>query len=244
MADPPPRIRARDLAKRYGPVPALAGVSLDVRAGESVALFGPNGAGKTTLLRILSLSLRPDAGSLTIDGIDAAHSPVALRARIGTVSHDAYLYDDLTAAENLALWARLHGVHDPVGRSRELLERAGLAHRADDAVRGFSRGMRQRVSVARALVHDPSILFLDEPWSGLDPQAAAALRATLAAMRDRDRAIVLVTHDHDVGLELADRWVILSRGRIAGAGDTAGIERDAFREIYRRSCEPLIGATA
>jgi heme exporter protein A len=235
-AEATPRIRARDVAKRFGAVPALAGVSLDVSSGETVALFGPNGAGKTTLLRILSLALRPDAGSLAVDGADSATAPAAIRARIGTVSHEAFLYDDLTARENLVFWARLYGVPDPGERADAVLDRAGLAHRADDPIRGFSRGMRQRVSVARALVHDPAILILDEPFTGLDPDAAETLSRTLAALRDGTRAIVVATHDLELGLVLADRWLILSRGRIAASGPVAEAEAGSFAARYRRAC--------
>jgi heme exporter protein A len=241
MPAAPPRIRARELVKRYGVVPALDGVTLDVAPGETLALFGPNGAGKTTLLRVLSGALAPDAGSLALDGREIAHAPAAVRATIGVVSHEAFLYDDLTARENLELWGRLYGVGSPRERARALLERAGLALRADDPVRTFSRGMRQRVSIARSLVHEPSILFLDEPSTGLDPEAWRSLRDTLASLRDGARAIVIATHDVELGLGLADRFLILARGRVTGEGSTAATDARSFAAAYEHACAPARG---
>jgi len=175
-----PAIETHGLSKRFGPIQAIDRLSVRVERGESVALFGPNGAGKTTLIRLLTLSLRATAGRFSVDGLDPALEDLRIRQRIGVISHQSFLYDDLSARQNLEFFARLYGVPAPGRRAAELLDTVGLAPRADDAVRTFSRGMQQRVSLARALVHRPSIVFLDEPFTGLDPHAARTLRLTLA----------------------------------------------------------------
>lgn len=223
-------LTARGLTRRFGARLALDGVDLDLAAGEAVAIFGPNGAGKTTLLRVLARSLTPTAGSVAVAG---AGDDLAARATIGLLSHHSFLYDDLTARDNLVFYGRLHGVADPLRRACDLLEATGLSHRADDPVRSYSRGMQQRLSLARALVHEPAILLLDEPFSGLDPAAAARLRLTLRAQRDEGRALLMTTHDLAEGLELSDRWLFLSRGRIVARGASADADRGALERAYR-----------
>jgi len=228
-ASPPAAIvGAEGLTKRFGPLLAVDRVDLEVHEGESVALFGPNGAGKTTLIRILCMSLRPTSGRVLIAGLDPRKDDLEIRRRIGLISHQSYLYDDLTARQNLEFFSRLHGVPDPAARAEELLEQFELANRADDAVGTFSRGMQQRVSLARSLVHDPPLVFLDEPFTGLDPYAAEMLRRTLEVLRDQRRTLVLVTHDLRQGLELSDRWLLLSRGRIVHKGVSKETDADSF----------------
>jgi heme exporter protein A len=214
----PLAIEARALAKRFGPILALEGIDFTLESGGALVVLGPNGAGKTTLLRLLTLGLRPDAGSLRIVGHDPARHARAIRSRIGLLSHESQLYDDLSARQNLEFFASLYGVPDRRGRVGRLLAEFELERRADDPLRHLSRGMRQRVSIARALVHDPELLFLDEPFAGLDTSAAARLRRTLATLREAGRTLLLVTHDPRQGLDLADRWLALSAGRIAGQG--------------------------
>lgn len=236
-------VGAEGLTKRFGPLLALDGVDLQVHPGESVALFGPNGAGKTTLVRILCMSLRPTSGRVLIAGLDPRKDDLEIRSRIGLISHQSFLYDDLTARQNLEFFSRLHGVPDPVARSEELLTRFELAHRADDAIGTFSRGMQQRVSLARSLVHDPSIVFLDEPFTGLDPYAAEMLRRTLEVLRDQQRTLVLVTHDLRQGLELSDRWLLLSRGRIVHRGESSQTDPTNFDAAsFRRLAQDARGA--
>jgi heme exporter protein A len=232
----PPAIETRSVTKRFGAVAALQSVDLRVETGESLALFGPNGAGKTTLIRILTLGLKPASGAFRVAGRDPGSDPLGIRQRIGLISHQSLLYDQLTAAENLEFFARLYGVEAPRRRSAELLDTIGLGHRADDPVGTLSRGMQQRVSIVRALVHDPPVVFLDEPFAGLDPLASGMLRETLERLRSRARTVLLVTHDLRRGLELSDRWVLLSRGRIveggsSGATDPATFERDYFGRL-------------
>jgi len=237
-------IGAVGLTKRFGALVALDHVDLSVRTGESVTLFGPNGAGKTTLIRILTLGLRLDDGRLSIAGFDPRKDDIEIRRRIGVISHHSFLYDDLSAGQNLEFYARLYGVADPAARSRELLELMGLAHREEDRVGDLSRGLQQRVSVARSLVHDPPLLFLDEPFTGLDPQAADRLRALLGQLREEGRTVILVTHDLRQGIELGDRWILLSRGRIVDQGSTADVDPGRFEEEYsdRLSAPGNVGA--
>jgi heme exporter protein A len=233
---PAPAVEARGLTRRFGAVTALRGVDLDVAAGEALALFGPNGAGKTTLIRMLSLGLRPGSGTIRIAGFDSRSRPRAIRRRVGLISHQTLLYDRLTPAENLTFFGRLYGVDGPRRRASELLDRLGLGPRAHDPVGTLSRGYQQRVSLARALVHDPDVVLLDEPFSGLDPRAAQMLRATLEDLRGRRRTVLIATHDLRQGLELTDRWALLSKGSLTDGGpsrstDAADLERAHFRSL-------------
>jgi heme exporter protein A len=217
MAEPP--VRAAGLVRAFGDQRVLNGVDLTVEAGETVALLGPNGAGKTTLLRILALLLRPEQGTLALFGTDAAAAPPALRRRIGYVGHESFCYPDLTAVENLTFYAGLFGVPAPAARVTEVIAWAGLEAAARRPVRVYSRGMGQRLALARALLHEPDLVLLDEPFSGLDPGAVDALQERLAALRAAGHAIVLTTHDLERAAPIATRVAILHRGRIAWAHD-------------------------
>src|SRR5207249_4531319 len=196
VSDPP--IHAEGLVRAFAGTPVLAGVDLVVRGGEAVVLLGPNGAGKTTLLRILALLLRPGAGRLALFGTDAGAAPPALRRRIGYVGHESLCYPDLTAAENLAFYARLFDVPDAAARIAELIGWAGLEAAARRPVRAYSRGMAQRLALARALLHGPDLLLLDEPFAGLDPEAVAALQHRLGVL-----LLVVLTVAHDPTPEAA-----------------------------------------
>ncbi|HEY3059570.1 MAG TPA: ABC transporter ATP-binding protein [Chloroflexota bacterium] len=182
-------------------------MSLSVSAGERLLLLGPNGAGKTTFIRVFSGLMRPSQGDASILG----HAPREARGHVGVVSHFTYLYDELTALENLRLYSELYGVPDPAGRSTRLLEEVGLPQVAHERVGRLSRGQQQRVAIARALVHDPPVLLLDEPDTGLDLAAFALLE--LLATRG-DRAVVLTTHNLAAGIRLGTRVAVLSRGRL------------------------------
>lgn len=228
----PPILAARALGRRFGSRVALEGFEFELAAGESVAVFGPNGAGKTTLLRLLTAALRATSGTVRIDGRDPHDEPTDVRSRIGLLSHQTFLYDDLTASENLAFFAAIHGVPSPRERAEAMLAAVGLASRSDDLVRTYSRGMQQRVALARALLHDPVLVFLDEPFGGLDPHAASILRTLLQELRAQGRSLVLTTHDLDEGLDLSDRYVFLSRGRIVASGRSAEADRAALRRGY------------
>ena len=216
-----PPIVAEGLRRDFGGAPVLAGLDLTVDAGELVVLLGANGAGKTTLLRVLATLLRPSGGGLRIFGEDASRRPPAARRRLGHVGHESACYPDLTGQENLQFYAELHGVPDPAGRIADLLRWAGLEGAARRPVRVYSRGMAQRLALARALLHGPELLLLDEPFSGLDPHGTTRLQALLAELRLSGHAIVLSTHDIERVAPVATRVAILHRGRIAWMQDGA-----------------------
>jgi heme exporter protein A len=205
-------VAARGLSKRFGPVTALSAVDLDVAAGSTLAVLGPNGAGKSTLLRLLAGLARPSAGTLRIGA--GGESRPATRGRVGYVGHATFLYPALTASENLVFAARLYGVRDPVARANALLAEQGLEAVADRPAAGFSRGMAQRLAIARGLVHDPEVMLLDEPFAGLDRSSAERLTVRLRHLRDEGRTLVLVTHELAVASALADAAVVLVRGRV------------------------------
>jgi heme ABC exporter ATP-binding subunit CcmA/heme exporter protein CcmB len=206
------------LAKSFGPRHALSGVDLSVGDGEFVVLAGPNGAGKTTLLRILATLMRPTSGRLRIAGHDPLKEGAAVRRHIGYLSHRTLLYDDLTAEQNLRFYARIYGVVEPEARIADLMARVDLIERRGDLVRTYSRGMQQRLALARTLLHDPRLLLLDEPYTGLDPVAADALTALLSDLNAEGRTLLLTTHALE-SLALTDRRaVVLARGRVAYDG--------------------------
>ena len=223
-------VRAEGLVKAFGDRKALGGVSFELPAGSFLSIFGPNGAGKTTLLRILSTLSRPSAGKLSVLGIDALENPGDLRARIGLISHKPMVYGDLSASENLEFFARLYGTPDK-GRIRELLQLVELDHRRNDAARTFSRGMTQRLSIARALVNDPDLVLLDEPYSGLDPHAMQLFDELIERVRD-GRTFVMVSHDLDKGLSLCTHALVLARGKVVSFQRREEIDEAAFRRLY------------
>ena len=228
-------IVARGLEKRFGPVPALRGLDLEIRAGSTLAVIGPNGAGKSTLLRLLSGLTRPSAGTLKVgrDGGDRR----SRRGQVGLIAHASFLYPALTARENLILAARLYGVPNPAERADALLEEQELTAVAERRAGGFSRGMSQRLSIARGLVHEPEIILLDEPFSGLDPRAASRLAERLGALRSAHRTLVLVTHDLARATELADQTLLLVRGRSIPLPPEAGRDAATLERHYREAVE-------
>ena len=205
-----------DVSRHFGRRKALSRISFRCQAGEILGLLGHNGAGKSTLLAILSTLLQPSLGTVHYGGKAAAELGAALRGRLGLLGHDLFLYPELTARENLAFFARLYAVPDAAARVAEGLELAGLAARADDQVSGFSRGMRQRIALERALLHRPRLLLLDEPFTGLDAASAQALVARLESLRDAGTLVVVATHDLDVADGLLTRVVYLKNGRAVG----------------------------
>jgi heme exporter protein A len=229
-------VEARGLAKVYGRQRALAGVDVTLRAGEATALLGPNGAGKSTLVGILATLVHPSAGEVRYGGALAGDDE--LRGAIGVIAHESLCYGDLSGRENLVFFARLYGVADARARADELLTRVGLGDAAHRAARTYSRGMLQRLAVARALVHQPRLLLADEPFTGLDRAGVALLSDLLAAERARGCILVVVTHDFDAVAALVDRVVVLARGRKAhDAAAPSPRTTAALADVYRTAVQ-------
>jgi heme exporter protein A len=218
-----------DVSRHFGRRRALSHISLTCRQGEVLGLLGPNGAGKSTLLSVVATLVAPSSGQVRYGGYTARDAGPALRARLGLLAHDLHLYPELSARENLAFFARLQGVPEPATRVERALGSADLVERADDLVSDLSRGMRQRLALERALLHDPRLLLLDEPFTGLDDASARALVARLNGLRDEGRIVLLATHDLEVAEAVLDRAAILKGGRLAGFEQAGG----ALRERYR-----------
>ena len=208
-------LRLSDVSRVFGRRRALNRVSLSAQAGTVTALLGHNGAGKSTLLSIAATLLRPTGGTVDYSGVGAEAGGNALRARIGLLGHDLSIYQELTAAENLRFFAKIYALDRIEARLDAALERAGLTDRRDDVVGGFSRGMRQRLALERALIHEPRLLLLDEPFTGLDEAAREALRARLRAARAAGAIVILTTHDTAAIEGLSDAAVSLVDGRLA-----------------------------
>ncbi len=207
-------LELRDVSKYFGDLAALRGVRLSIQPGEAVLLYGPNGAGKTTLLRTLATLTRPTEGQVLFGGEDVHRNSGASKARVGFVSHSTFLYGELTARENLRFVGALFGLPDVERRIDAALDLFAVRGRASEPVRGLSRGLQQRVSLARAFLHDPDFLLLDEPFTGLDDDAVKSLEAILRRLPDEGKAIIFSTHDFDRGAALARRLVALESGRV------------------------------
>ncbi len=230
-------IEVQRLMKRFGPKVVLRDLDFSARPGEFVALLGPNGAGKTTFLRILASLSRPTAGMVRVGGYSLPHEAAAVRRTLGVVSHQPLLYGDLTAEENLLFYARLYGIEHASERVREVLELVGLERRRRDLVRTFSRGMQQRLSIGRAILHDPQVLLFDEPYTGLDQDASAILDQILRTVAAQGRTILLTSHDLARTEDLATRFDVLSRGRIVASADRNAIRSVGLLTFYRQALE-------
>ena len=207
-------IEALALEKSYGEWPVLWDLDLSVPWGQTLVLFGANGAGKTTLLRILATHVRPDHGSISVAGFNLHRRPEEVRRRIGVVGHRSLLYDDLTCRENLVYYGRLYGLKNHQPRVEEVLEKVGLSSRADHRVRTLSNGMQKRAAIARAILHQPDVLLLDEPEAGLDLESVSVLGALLAEWTDSGRSVIMTTHDLDLGLSWGHRAGVLLGGKV------------------------------
>jgi heme exporter protein A len=229
-----PVCETRGLIRRFGRRRAVDGVDLTIASGECLALFGPNGAGKTTLLRLLAGLLRASSGEVRVLGTVLTATSLVERGRVGLISHQSMLYDVLTVEENVAFAAKLHGVADVETATSAALARLGLEGRELTPVRALSRGWQQRVSIARAIVHGPALVLLDEPYTGLDVAGARALTSLLGSLRDDGAALALVTHSVEEGLSLATHAAVMLDGRIRRLDVTAGLDASEFAEEYRR----------
>ena len=223
------RLTVRGVSRHYGRQRALSRVSLAAAAGEIIGLLGPNGAGKSTLLGVLATLIAPSRGRVLYGGQPARELGLALRRRLGYLSHDLQLYPELTAGENLEFFARLYGDTEPAGRVAAALVRARLTDRAGDRVLGFSRGMRQRLALERALLHEPRLVLLDEPFTGLDERSVGDFVARLRGLRAAGRIVLLATHDLDLVDGLLDRAVVLRGGRTVPLVEGAGTLRERYR---------------
>lgn len=221
------------LRKSFGPLSALRGVDLEVLPGERVLLVGPNGSGKTTLIKTLATLLRPTAGYARVAGFDPVQQPDMVRRCVGLISHQTFLYGELTVSENLAFYARMYGVEDS-DRRRELLSQVGLSDRADKQTRTLSRGMQQRLALARVALHRPPVLLLDEPDAGLDQQGVAMLNGMLKDSAESGCAILFTSHNLTRGLDMASRVAVLSKGRIVFQAPRDQLNAGDFEEAYRR----------
>ena len=227
-------IEVRRLVKTFGVKPVLRGLDFNVEAGEFVALLGPNGAGKTTFLRILATLSRPKMGEVIVAGYRLPGQASAIRQRLGVVSHQPLLYGDLSAEENLQFYARMYALRRQDTRIKEVLKMVGLYPRRRDLVREFSRGMQQRLAIARSILHNPDILLFDEPHTGLDQDAAKMLDELLIEIASGGRTVVMTSHDLPRAVKLADRLDILSHGVIAASIHKGDPEMLDFPELYRR----------
>jgi heme exporter protein A len=228
-------IEIRGLVKSFGHKAVLKGIDLEVVDGQFLTLVGPNGAGKTTLIRILATLSKATSGTVWMDGFDLADASVDIRRHIGLVSHQTLLYGDLTPDENLRFYGRMYDVPALEERIGAVLWQVGLEGRRHDPVRTFSRGMQQRLAIARAILHRPSVLLLDEPDTGLDQHAAEMLHELLATVGTQGRTVLMTTHSLERGLSMGDRVAILAGGRIAYGADKSALDVEGFREVYYRS---------
>ena len=228
-------IKVKKLVKRFGPKTVLRELDFEVNSGEFVALLGPNGAGKTTLLRILSSLMRPTSGIVQVASYKLPSQGASLRAKLGVVSHQPLLYGDLTAAENLHFFSKLYSIGPD--RIPEILDLVGLLPRSDDLVRTFSRGMQQRLAIGRAILHDPTILLLDEPHTGLDQAAGEILDRILNDVALEGRTVVMTSHDLVRSAELASRLVLLSKGKITRSISTTNLDPADLIDFYKSGLE-------
>ena len=227
-------IEVKGLTKSYGRTQALRGLDLKVRWGEVIAILGPNGSGKTTLIKALATLTRPDEGTIRIANLSTSRSGERVRRLIGVVTHDSLLYPDLTGYENLKFYARMFRLDSIDERVRRVTERMGMTPRLNQKVGTLSHGMQKRFSIARALLHDPLVLIMDEPESGLDQEALSLLDAVITDREMPARTVLITTHNLERGLALADRMVILSNGRIAHEESLESAGPAKMREAYFR----------
>ena len=227
-------IEVSGLTKSFGERPALRGIDLQIGRGEHVVIFGPNGAGKTTLLKILATLLRPSSGHVWLDGINIRDKPAQIRRQISLVSHQTFLYDDLTVYENLKFYARMYDVPSLEHKISEVISWVHLESRQHERVSTLSHGLQQRVSIARAVLHNPSILLLDEPEAGLDPHASTVIRDLLGSLNTGSRTVLMTTHNLEHGLAMGDRVIILDRGKVVYQALRHELGKANFQQIYEQ----------
>ncbi|MDP6156944.1 MAG: ABC transporter ATP-binding protein [Candidatus Thermoplasmatota archaeon] len=216
-----PILVAKEIRKSFGRLQVLKGLDITINKGDRYILFGSNGAGKTTLVRILSTLMPPDSGEIKLFGKKVEGSPKELKAKIGFMSHDPYLYPELSAWENLEFFSSLYSIKNRSSRIKTLLVETGLLHRSYDRMGSFSRGMKQRLALARTLLHDPDLIFLDEAYSGLDIRAQNILNERILRLNKKGKTFIFITHNIHKGFEIANRGAILSNGLIVHEAEGA-----------------------
>ncbi|MCJ7808265.1 MAG: heme ABC exporter ATP-binding protein CcmA, partial [Dehalococcoidia bacterium] len=224
-------IEVKRLIKSYGEHHALRGIDLSVKWGDILAIFGPNGAGKTTLLKVLATLVKPSSGDVSVAGFNLKQDAIMIRRRIGVVTHQTLLYDDLSAYENLRFYGKMYDVSNLRDRINQLVAQVGLESRIHDPVRTLSRGMQQRLAIARALIHDPPVLLLDEPGTGLDQHASAMFANILNSTVNKQRAVLITSHSLEQGAALSNRIAIMADGKIAYEGSKQ-LDISNLREVY------------
>lgn len=230
-------IQASGLTKFFGPAAALRDVDLEIAYSQSVAIVGPNGAGKSTMLRILATLMRPSSGRVWINGRDVRQLGAKARQCIGFGAHQTLLYGDLSPAENLRFYARMYAVVHAEERIQELLAKVELTERQNEPVRTLSRGMQQRLAIARSILHRPRILLLDEPFTGLDQRAAAMVAELLRSLLAEGCTLLMSTHEMKWAAGLSDRVLILSAGRVIHQAQSTGLSATQLIELYQRHVE-------
>ncbi|GAV25863.1 sodium ABC transporter ATP-binding protein [Carboxydothermus islandicus] len=226
-------IEVQNVTKKIGDKVILKNISFNVEEGQFITVLGPNGAGKSTLFKILSLLMKPTSGVIKINGIAVNEGGIALRQKLGVISHNSFLYDSLTARDNLLFYGKMYGVKKLEERVREVIQQVGLELSFYQQVKTFSRGMLQRLAIARCLLNDPEIVLFDEPYTGLDQQAIDILNNVLKTLKQRKRTILMITHNFEEGVELSDRILILNRGELVF--DEANLyDLKSLKEIYRK----------
>ena len=228
-------IHTQELTKSFGNRFALKEINLEVEQGEFVVIFGPNGAGKTTLLKILNTTMKPSSGRVLIDGFNLKDNTEEIRRRIGALTHQTFLYSNLTAYENLDFYCRMYDTPERKNRIQQVLAMVNMTSRTHDRVNILSRGMRQRLAIARTLLHQPTIMLLDEPETGLDQQGISILWKTLKTKGDGKRTIVLTTHNLERGFEMGDRLLILNEGKFVFEISKQAIDIKGLKEAYQQS---------
>jgi heme exporter protein A len=232
MSETQPLVEFKKVNKKYGHIHALRDVSLSINKGEFISIFGPNGAGKSTFLKILCTMTSPSSGDIMYEGTHLKKLQDDFRSRFGVISHQPFLYSELTALENLRFYAKLYGVENIDSRIKFLLDKVELYKRRNDKVRGYSRGMLQRLSITRALLHDPDIVVLDEPYTGLDTHASSILTKILMELFGEEKTIVMVTHNMKQGYDAASRLAIIKGGKLVFDDMKSNISIEDFEHKY------------
>ncbi len=236
-------IEVRGLSKRFEGRWVLRNLDIEVQPGQIVALLGPNGAGKTTLLRILASLAKPSLGQVRVAGLLLPAQSRVLRAQVGLLAHQPLLYGDLSAEQNLLFFSQLYGIEDAEQRVQDLLSQLGLAARRRDPVRIFSRGMQQRLAIARTILHKPKILLLDEPHTGLDPESAESINGLLHVLANEGCSILMTSHDLEKAAELADRVEVLTGGRLTATFSEERLREAQLAELYAEAIQRSKGGS-